>query len=221
MLISEATKHAAGIKIYGDYLDLNSLHQTIHYLVEGVPLDGGKSVLGEFVLGLAYEVRHAFQQDRETRKFGHDEYDTVTYRGFQYLWPYILPQVGLLRWAASFHPTNRSHQSNLFRIEECIQSALFSIDSVVGNEVFDWLSHFSGWSDNYYTQFIDNCALWYVTRATTKKARFKMLPEVLHMMAPWGERYRKFAEQIESIAKEKNCSPHQLTDLKEWPEFKW
>jgi hypothetical protein len=98
-----------------------------------------------------------------------------------------------------FLPHSCNSKSNLFRIEECIQNSLFKIDSIVGREVFDWLSHFSGWSDNYYTQFIDNCTLWYVTSATTKKARFKILPEVLHMMAPWGNQYRKFADQIESI----------------------
>ena len=221
MLISEPTKYAAGIKIYGDYLDLNSLHETIHDLVEGVPLGGGESPLGEFVLGLAYDVRHAFQGDRESRKFGHGDHDTVTYSGFHYLWPYILPQVALLRWAASFHPTDRNQQSNLFRLEDCIQKALLAIDIVVGNVVFDWFSHFSGWPDDFYVQFIDGCALQYVSGANTKKARFKKLPEILYMMEPWRDQYRAFADQAESVAKEKNCSPHELTDGQEWPEFKW
>ncbi len=220
MLVSKPTAHAAGIKIYGDYLDLNSLYETIHYLVDGAPLSGGEKGLGDFVLGLAYEIRHALQGDRELKKFGHDDYDSVKYRGFQSLWPHILPQVGLLRWSASFHPTNRTHQSNLFRLEECIREALFSIDPVVGEEVFDWLSRFSGWSD-YYSQFLDNCALLYVTSAKTKKTRFNKLPEILYMMIPWGPAYLNYAKHLESIAKEKNCSPHELTDLKEWPEFRW
>ena len=221
MLVSKPTKYAAGIKIYGDYLDFNSLYETVHYLVEGAPLSGGENGLGDFVLGLAYEIRHAQQGDRELKKFGHDEYDSVKYRGFKSLWPHILPQIGLLRWSASFHPTNRTHQSNLFKLEECMREALFSIDPVAGKGAFDWLTRFSGWSNTYYSQFIDNCALFYVTSANTEKARFKKLPEVLYMMTPWGDRYLNFAEQLESIAKNKDCSPHQLTDPKEWPKFRW
>jgi len=34
MLIAEPTKYGAGVSIYGDYWDLNELHETIHYLAE-------------------------------------------------------------------------------------------------------------------------------------------------------------------------------------------
>ncbi len=220
MLISEPTKQAAGIKIYGDYLDLTSFHETIHYLVGGVPIGGGESVLGEFVLGLAYEVRHAFQGDRETKQFGDDD-DAVTYKGFRYLWPYILPTVGLLRWSASFHPTTRNVQANLFRIEECIESALVEIDPLIGEDVFEMQSNFSGLPEKYHLQFIDECALKYITNATSRKARFKKLPEILDMMAPWRKEYMEFAQNMKRIGKEKKCSPYELRNIEECPEFKW
>ena len=40
-------------------------------------------------------------------------------------------------------------------------------------------------------------------------------------MAPWGEEYRDFASNIEAIAKKEQCNPQELTDVGEWPEFKW
>ncbi len=221
MLIAEPTRQAAGIKIYGDYLDLTSLHKTIHYLVDGVPIGGVESEMGKFVLGLAYELRHAFRGDRETKQFGHDAHDTVHYQGFQYLWPHILPTVGLLKWSASFHTTTRNVQANLFRIEECIENALIEIDPNVGEEVFEWLSNFLGLSDNYYTQFIDECAIMYLESATSKKARFKKLPEILHMMAPWRDEYIDYSKYVEHSANENKCSPHELTSFDKWPEFKW
>ena len=129
MLIAEPTKYGAGVTIYGDYWDLNELHQTIHYL-------SGSSVLGnhhsDFVLGLAYDIRHAYQRDRKEKTFGYDEYDKVKYRGVDILWPVILVQSGLLRWSAGFVPTGKKHQANLYQLESSIEESLDSFDPVVG-----------------------------------------------------------------------------------------
>jgi hypothetical protein len=121
MLISEPTKYGAGVAIYGDYLDLKSLHQTIQDLCSNSPLSGK---IEEFMLGLAYEIRHAYQRDREKENFGRDEYDQVRYRGVKLLWPVVMFQTSLLRWSAGFQPTTKNHQANLYRIEQCLESAL-------------------------------------------------------------------------------------------------
>jgi hypothetical protein len=64
MIFSKPTKYGAGIELYGDYQDLNSLRQTILDLSDSPALlnDGAD----EFVLGLAYEVRHAYEGARGT-----------------------------------------------------------------------------------------------------------------------------------------------------------
>lgn len=221
MLIAESTRYYAGIGIFGDFLDLSNLHETIHYLVEGHPIGGGESALGEFVLGLAYDVRHTYQKDRETRELISYRNDTATYAGFRYLWPYLLPQVGLLRWSASFHPTNRHHQATLFKLEGCIEDVLCSIDPAIGKEVFNWLIHFPGFSSNYYVHFFEHCALSYITDAKAGKERFRLLPKILHTMVPWSKEYRDYASDLEAAAREEKCNPHELADIGEWPDFRW
>jgi hypothetical protein len=221
MLIAESTRYYAGIGLFGDFLDLRNLRETIHYLVEGDPIGGGESPLGEFVLGLAYDVRHAYQKDRETREIISYRNDTATYAGFRYLWPFLLPQVGLLRWSASYHPTSRHHQAVLTKLEGCIEDVLCSIDPAIGKEVFDMLIHFAGLSGDYYVQSIEHCALLYVTEAKPGKARFRLLPKILHMMLPGSNEYEEFASHLEADAMENGCSPHELTDFAEWPDFKW
>ena len=78
MIFTTPTKYAAGITLWGDFNDLNSLHETIHNLVEGTPFN---DEIKDMILGLAYDVRHAYQRDREEKVFGIDEYDKVVYRG--------------------------------------------------------------------------------------------------------------------------------------------
>lgn len=220
MLFAESTKYGAGIELFGDYLDLKSLQELIYDLVEGYPIGGGESHLGEFVLGLAYEVRHAHQGDRENREVGLVGMDVNTYHGFTALWPYFLPQIALLRCSASYHATSRHHQSLLFKLEGCIEDTLNSTEPRVAKEVMNWLFSFSCFQQDYYIQYLDDLALFYVTAAKSRKARIRLLPRVLHMMEPWSESYRKFAAQLEAEANRHKCQPHELQSVIEWPEFK-
>ena len=221
MILAKPTKHGAGIEIFGDYHDLSDLHETIHRLAdEQGPLDGGQE---EFVLRLAYEVRHAYQGDRETHRFPADisHSETAIYYSFRELWPVFLMQLGLLRWAAGFRPTTRQHQANLFRLEACAEDALNSYDPFVGRRCLEWLERFHGLSGKYHLQYIPNCSLQYVTVGRPGKARFKNLPEILRMMSPFSKECREFEDYLEREAKEKGCQPGDLVDRGEWPDFKW
>jgi len=221
MIFAKPTKYGAGIPIYGDLHDLQNLHETIHHLAaEGGPLRGGQN---EFVLGLAYEVRHAYQGDREVHKFAADisHSESIIYYSFQTLWPIFLMQLGLLRWATGFQPSSREHQANLFRLEACAESALTSYDPFIGRRCLEWLSSFQGLSGKYLLQYIPNCSLQYVTVGKAGKSRFKNLPEILRMLSPLSKEYRAFKDYMEKTATEKGCKPDDLMDLGEWPDFKW
>lgn len=63
MLLAKTTEHGAWIFLHGDYKDLESVHETIHYLSDGVPLETN---FKDLVLGLAYDVRKALEDQRET-----------------------------------------------------------------------------------------------------------------------------------------------------------
>jgi len=220
LLFAESTKFGAGIKLFGDYLDLEDLRELIYDLVDGYPIAGGETRLGEFVLALAYDVRHANQGDREKREISPDGVDATTYNGFTSLWPYFLPQAALLRYSASYHATNRHHQSLLFKLEGCIEDTLNSIDPKIAKDVMSWFVSFSGFQQDYYIQYIDDLALFYVTAAKSRKARIRLLPRVLHMLEPWSDPYRKFAAQLEAEAGKQKCSPHELKTVIDWPDFK-
>jgi hypothetical protein len=220
MIFAKPTKYGAGIQIYGDCHDLSNLRETIHELTSHRPLAGAR---GEFVLGLAYEVRHAYQGDREVLKLPSDvgESGATIYAGFRILWPVFLMQLGMLRWGAGFQPTTKEQQSNLYRLEACADDALIAYDPFVGRRCLEWLAHFQGPSDKYILQYVQNCSLQYVTVGKPGKARFKELPEILHMLSPFSKGYRAFEEYLQSMAKGKGCQPGDLQDLGEWPEFKW
>jgi hypothetical protein len=217
MIITTPTKNAAGIVLWGDYLDLKSLHETIHNLVEGAPF---REEIKDLILALAYDVRHAYQRDREEKAFGVDEYDQVIYRGEKIIWPIILFQVNTLRYFASFQPTTKDQQANLYRLEGCLEESLAEQDSKIGSQCIEWLNTPSPITGNYYPQYLNEASKKYLI-GPGGKARFRKLPEVLRSVHPISLEYNDFSKYLEGIAKEKGCSPYELHDLSEWPNFKW
>ena len=219
MIISKPTRYGGGLTIWGDYFDLNSLYTTIHKLCDSPPLD---DKFGEkLVLALAYDLRHAFQGNRLIRVFGDDKDSKIRCFGVSILWPIYLVQVGLLRWASAFQSTTKLEQSNLFMLEACAQTSLTSYDQKVGESCLKWLTAFSGLPKNYYTDFIENRTVSFMTEAKPGRTRFKRLPEILRSISPNSKDYRNHARHIEKWAGENGADPENVsTTSKEWPVFK-
>lgn len=170
---------------------------------------------------MAYDIRHAYQKDRKEKKFGHDEYDQVKYRGVDILWPIIFVQTGLLRWSAGFVPTSKKLQANLYKLESCLEESSTSFDPETGQYCMDWLSRFSGLSSDYIVSFVSHSTKQFICEGKAGKARFKKLPSVLESLFPLSKEYREFKEVVEKIANDKKCDPNDLQDWSEWPEFRW
>ncbi len=217
MLFTVPTKHAAGVTLWGDYNDLRDLHDTIHVLTENSPFNQG---IKDTILGLAYDVRHAYQGDREEKQFGFDEYDKVKYRGVKVLWPVILFQANVLRCSAAFQPTTKGQQANLYRLEQSIEDSLRDTDSGIAAPCIEFLNSPLFITDDYYCLFIGIAANRYVEGAGGK-TRFRKLPGILNSFHQTSEEYKVFAAQLEATAKKQNCSPHALEDMSEGPDFKW
>ena len=217
MIIAEPTKFGTGGSLFGDYWDLRSLHDTVCHLGEGAPLSENMS---EFVFGLADDIEQAFQKGRETRVFGDNKYDKVTYCGLSVVWPTFLFTVGLLHWSAGFREVSKDHQADLYRLSACVEDALIAYEPAVGKICFQWCEKFSEYSKTYSPQFVSHIALNYVS-GKPGKPRFAKLPEFLQMLSPSSPEYKSFADHMAKIAKENKCSPEDIEYLVEWPKFKW
>lgn len=218
MLFAQPTRYRAGLTLYGDYIDFSSLHSTVHQLADQIPLAGH---FEEFMLGFAYELRKAYQGEREVREFGDAGIDKVTYFGCKLLWPFYLVHVGMLRWAAAFNPTTKTIQANLFLLEAATEDALTRSDSKIGRECVEWLSGFRGLPTNYLLQFIDDVCLDYISIARPGKQRFATLPRTLRSISSYSKEYAAFRKRLEQISKFQKCRPDDLVSRAEWPDFKW
>ena len=218
MLLLEPTEGAAGVTLWGDCLDLDGLRETIYHLADEETLGGPVS---EFLLGLAYDVRHASQGDRLEQEIGTDPIERVGYRGVRILWPFFLVQLSLLRAAASYKPTRSEHQADLYRLEGIANDALVEYDSVAGRACIELLPALGNLPKDYLVEFISVLARRYVSEGKSGKPRFRKLPALLRQVWWMSDEYEAFKAKLESVAREKGCSPHELGDSGEWPDFRW
>ncbi|MCY1215752.1 hypothetical protein D9M72_276050 [compost metagenome] len=217
MLVSRPTKFGAGITLGGDYLDLTSLHETVHHLAsETGPLSGHHH---EFALGFAYDLRKAYQGDRDAWMV-----DTPAYAGYaavNILWPIFLVQLGMLRSACAYMATDRRIQSQLFALEACTEQALSEFDPAVGAMCMRWLANFNLFADGFLLEFVTHQTRDFLFGTNQGKARFRRLPRLLDEISPFSQAYKEFERTLTKQAHDQGVRPQDMTDLSAWPVFKW
>ncbi len=83
MLKITSTEHLAGIRISGDWEDLNELYDAIYNLLNYDGVYDYFEDARDLVLSLCYDLRHAYQGDRETFASA----DDAPYYAVCVLWP--------------------------------------------------------------------------------------------------------------------------------------
>lgn len=121
MLSYRLLKNHAGILLIGDYTSLRWLHEVVHDVNERSPLVRDKE--GMF-LGLAYDVRKAYERQREIiQPPAHHQEMGVRY-GVQILWPVLLLQHRMLRLSLAFLDHSGKTQAIAYALEAIIEEAL-------------------------------------------------------------------------------------------------
>ncbi|RTL47033.1 MAG: hypothetical protein EKK53_00830 [Burkholderiales bacterium] len=121
MLTYSLLKNHAGVLLTGDYNSLKALHEVVHEVNERSPLLKDKE--GSF-LGLAYDARKAYEQQRRVIKPPEHYPELGTRFGVEILWPVLLVQCRMLRASLAFIDTTKWQQAVAYNLEAVIESAL-------------------------------------------------------------------------------------------------
>ena len=182
-------RDSTGFTLCGDYLDLHAAHQTVHDIVTNSPVLNSQRYidLNEFTLGLAYDIRKAYEQQREIINLDCADDKQVTYYGVDVAFPHFILQLAALRWACAFTVINRNQQSILFALEWAVESAMNDFDAKVSSEIVERLSAFGNMLQSQNIDSIENeiDVCW----IQKKKRRFTELLELLvNVTTPAGIR---------------------------------
>ena len=200
MLTGRPTKYGSGREIFGDYWDLKSLYITLHRLAgdEGAP---GNILL----MSLAYEVRKANANVRETEFFEFDE-ELLIYRGFKMFWTEFLVTVKLMRERSEIKAMviTSEMQSDIYRLEPIVESSLKTFDSKIGAQIYDWLMSCHFLKTEYIELFVERITFLNL-QSKDGKPRFKQLWHDLEMLLPKNYEHKQFKKHIMAESKRLNC----------------
>ena len=238
MLKVELTENYAGVTIYGDYNDLDFLYESIYYLIDEDPSSDGEYTMQNHLYGFLYDVRHAYQGDREAilvdnylqdfkRKWLEIRKKDVTEHNVYFCFNYLLPDI-FLDMVLIKHfirkvdkKVNDVYNPYINMVNYFYSLVLHSIENILTEIKFNKIK--KGLLESVVTdsifipQWFEIISIDY--SKMTKKQREKEFMHIMDAIYNYGdyEDYLKMKIYMEKLCKEKNCS---LDDLhyEDYPE---
>lgn len=238
MLKVELTENYAGVTIYGDYNDLDFLYDSINYLINGDPSSGGEYTMQNHLYAFLYDVRHAYQGDREAilvdnymqdykRKWLEIRKKDVTEHNVYYCFNYLLPDIFLDMVLIKHFIRNVDKKVNdvynpyINMVNYFYSLVLHSLENMLTETKFNKIK--KGLLESVVTdsifipQWFEIISIDY--SKMTKKQREKEFMHIMDAIYNYSdyEDYLKMKIDIEKLCKEKNCL---LDDLhyEDYPE---
>ena len=231
MLKVELTENYAGVTIYGDYNDLDFLYESISYLIDGDPSSDGEYTMQNHLYGFLYDVRHAYQGDREAilvdnylqdfkRKWLEIRKKDVTEHNVYFCFNYLLPDIFLDMVLIKYFirkvdkKVNDVYNPYINMVNYFYSLVLHSLENILTEIKFNKIK--KGLLESVVTdsifipQWFEIISIDY--SKMTKKQREKDFMHIMDAIYNYSdyEDYLKMKIDIEKLCKEKNCS---LDDL--------
>jgi hypothetical protein len=215
MLIGEATKYGTGIILFGDYVDLINLHETIHTLS-----GDDESIETDYFLSFAYDIRKAYDGQREKKILGSGQ-EISTYYGFKTFWIDFIVILNRLRERAGYISTSKGIQSNLYRLEAIAESTIRDYVPEIADDILKYIFIYKisyiKYLEPLMAHIVQNCV-----NALPGKNRLLKLKKELILLNLGSFEHIEFKKMIEQEAKKLGCDIEKLNyELKIDDNFEW
>ena len=240
MITAAPTEHLTGVMLEGSYDDFYEIVDSIHRIteLEGDYEDPYWSVENR-LLGVCYDIRHAYQGDRHVRS---------TKDGKRYAVEILFPEAlfvafsvpAMFAIAHTRYGERAQKQLEMIYGESVMQASryadyprdramlellcstiLSAFAEVIGDETFEKLMRSrSSQNSNYMfyaAQYVDKCNVEYLKTPHDKRAN--KLKNIARRLIKAPVAYYNLKRDFEFLAKEYGCSIHELHDPRlEYPE---
>lgn len=214
MLSYSLLRNHAGILLTGDYTSLRWLHDTVHAVNERSPLVKDKEGL---FLNLAYDVRKAYEQQREILQ-PPENFEEVGIRyGVQIIWPAILLQQKMIRTSLGYFDHSRRDQAIAYALEAILYEALREDFGPDAGGVIDQWDRINLAYRDVFEQLYTRAALF---SSWTKSQRKRQFADLLASFDPMYTSY--YALRVSNGYKNL-ISPDEFEKWTafEWPDPRW
>lgn len=249
MLTLRNTPKLAGVEMSGDFLDLENLYSALHTVAgdegEFRPYKGARLR----VLGVCYDLRHAFMGDREVEFVpnGMNE-DTMKLMGL------ITPDKNLYYKCYVYYPevlfvTMALNDFIRLYAKKRAKTAAFPLldktnmwDSSIANvrvfqaevakclqeavteasfkRMMNLMHNDYPWTDDYAIQYLDMLNIRYL-HLESYEERQKALSAMVKRMVDKGKEYQLVEQEAKAMARENHCLVEDISWAEDYPEVEW
>lgn len=231
MLKVELTENYAGVIISGDFDDLNNLYDSINYFINDDSSSIGEYIMQNHLYGFLYDVRHAFQGDREAKLVRNylsdynrewlrvkkkDVTENNIYYSFHYLLPDMILDIVLIKYFINKvnKKDNDIYNPNINIVNYFYSLVLHSLEGFLTEIKFNKIK--KGLLESmiidriFIPQWFEIISIDYIKM--TKKQREKEFMHTMDSIYNYKDynEYFKMKSDLEKKCKEKNCT---LDDL--------
>jgi len=207
-------KNHAGILLIGDYTSLRWLHEVVHDVSERSPLVRDRE--GMF-LGLAYDVRKAYERQREIiPPLPHYEEMGIRY-GVRILWPVLLLQQRMLRLSLAYLDHSAKTQAIGYALEAIIEEALREDFGTQAKDAVSLWQRIDPAQPGVFDLLQSRGAIFCSWTKAERKRRF------LHLLTSFDPMYDSYYVLRLQRGEKNLLSPGELTlwANAEWPDPRW
>jgi len=214
MLSYTLLKNHAGILLIGDYSSLTWLHEVVHDVNDRSPLVIDKE--GAF-LGLAYDLRKAFERQREViQPPKHFEEIGIRY-GVQILWPVLMLQQRLLRQSLAFLNHTAKTQAITYALEAVIEDGLREDFGAQAGHIIDLWQRLDPAQSQVFAMMNSRGGIFCSWTKAQRKAGFA------HLLSSFDPMYDRFYAMRLKNGDKNLISPEEFAvwENAEWPDPRW
>lgn len=219
------TPNNAGVAIYGDCLDFETLYDSLHTVVGEEDEYVRYQAVRIRVLGVCYDLRHALMGQREIefvdngmdkdkmKNMGIIAHDKNIYLKINVLWPELLFVTIALNDFVRLHAQKKAKNSYQVMLDKrniwdgsIAQVRLFqaaiakcikeTVSPASFSRMMNLLNHDYTWTDGYITQYLDVLNIKFINME--KEKRLKSIPPIAKRLNEPDKEYR----EIESVVLE-------------------
>lgn len=231
MLKVEVSETYAGFRIFGDYNDLDFLYDSINYLIHGDAKSIEECCMQNHLYGFLYEVRHAYQGDRNIElvensfcemmreRHGIKKKDAVSnnvYFSFEYLVPDLMLDMMLITYFIGNVPKKDKDIYNpyinmaKYFYSLVLQSLSSMLTEIRWRKLKNKVINSVIAPSVFYPQWFEMISSDYAWMdKETRKKEFMHIMEAIYDYVEF-EDYTKMKLEIEKKCQEKNCNIEQI-----------
>ncbi|GAB0481673.1 hypothetical protein KML24007_04190 [Alistipes indistinctus] len=195
MIEAYPTKHGTGVEFIGTYNDFASLYDTMTKLamtnIEMLSEDE------RLLTVIPYDLRHAFQGDREV-------YEKTQMFGFKTNWVTLLYTIACLRHHQNYVPLDKVDLANLLIFESLTENAMLQYDPQGYAELRWFVGMRINIGDKYAYLAYREAANDFFSMPNGKK-RFRSIPRILIKWGIGSPEYNNFCKEIDKYIEDNNC----------------